>query len=55
MDPKTDATTYDKFIKRFHEANDLYDWTLNQLKLSVFSTSSNDNYTYPQAMKQTDK
>ena len=55
MDPKPGATTYDKLINRFHEANELYDRTLNQLNLSVFATSSNENYTYPQAMQQTDK
>ena len=33
----------------------LYEGTLNQLNLSVFATSSNGNYTYPQAMQQTDK
>ena len=55
MYPKPDATTYDKLINRFHEANELYDGTLNQLNLSVFATSSNEKYTYPQAMQQTDK
>ena len=55
MEPKPGATTYGKLINRFHEANDLYDETLNQLILSVFATSSNDKYTYTQAMKQTDK
>ena len=50
MEPKPDATTYDKFINMFHDANDLYGGTLNQLNLSVFATSSNENYTYPQAM-----
>ena len=55
MEPKPDATTYDKLINRFHEANELYDGTLNQLKLSVFAIFSNDNYTYLQAMQQTDK
>ena len=54
MDPKPDATTYDKLINIFHEANASYDGTLNQLNLSVFATSSNDNYSYPQAMQQTD-
>ena len=55
MDLKTVATIYDKLINRFHEANEIYDGTLNQLKLSLFVTSSNDKYTYPQAMQQTDK
>ena len=55
MEPKPDAKTYDEFINRFHEANELYDRTLNQLNLSVFATSSNENYTYPQSMQQTDK
>ena len=55
MKPKPDTTTYDKLINRFHEDNELYDGKLNQLKLSVFATSSNENYTYPQAMQQTDK
>ena len=48
MDPKLGVTTHDKFINRFHEANEMYDGTLNQLNLSVFETSSNENYTYPQ-------
>ena len=51
MEPKTDATTYDKLINKFHEANELYDKTLNQLNLSVFATSFNENYTYPQSMQ----
>ena len=55
MEPKTGATTYDKLIKRFNEANELYDKTLNQLNLSVFASYSNENYTYPQSMQQTDK
>ena len=55
MEPKPGDKTCDKFINRFHEANELYDRTLNQLNLSVFATSSNDNYTYPQSMQQTDK
>ena len=45
MEPKTGATTYDKLINRFHEANELYDVTLNQLNLSVFATSYNENHT----------
>ena len=45
MEPKPDATTYDKWITRFHEANELYDGTLDQLNLSLFVTSPNDNYT----------
>ena len=55
MDPKTVAAIYETLINRFHEANEIYDGTLNQLKLSLFVTSSNDKYTYPQAMQQTDK
>ena len=43
MDPNPDVTTYDKLINRFYEANELYDGTLNQLNLSVFVTSSNNN------------
>ena len=45
MDPNMGATTYDKSINRFHEANDLYDGTLNQLNLLVFATFSNENFT----------
>ena len=55
MDPKPGSVTYDKLINGFHEANELYDGTLNQLNLSVFATSPNGNYTYPQAMQQTYK
>ena len=55
MDPNPGATTYDKLINRFYEANNLYDGTLNQLNSSVFATSSNENYTYPQSMQQTYK
>ena len=55
INPKPGATTYDKFINRFHEANEMYDITLKQLNLSVFTTSSNDNYTYLQSMQQNDK
>ena len=55
MDPKPGATTYDKLINRFHETNKLYDGTLNQLNSSVSPTSPHENYTYPQAMQQTDK
>ena len=55
MGPNPGATAYDKLINRFHEANELYDGTLNQLNLSVFATSFNDNYTYPKSMQQTDK
>ena len=55
MNPKTGAITYDKLINIFHEANDLYDGKLIQFNLSVFATSSNDNYTYPQTMEKTDK
>ena len=29
METKPGATTYDKLINRFHEANELYDGTLN--------------------------
>ena len=47
MEPKPDATTYDELINRFHYSNELYDGTLNQLNLSVFAKSSNENDTYP--------
>ena len=53
MEPKPGSTTYDKFINRFHEANELFDGTLNQLNLSVLATYYNRNCTYPQAMQQT--
>ena len=55
METKPGATTYDKLINRFHDSNDMYDGTHNQSNLSVFSTSSNENYTYLQAMQQKDK
>ena len=55
MDPKPDVTTYDKLINRFHDADGMYDNRVNQLNLSVFVSSSNENYTYLQAMQQKDK
>ena len=55
METKPGATTYDKLINRFHDSNDMYDGTHNQSNLSVFSTSSNENYTYLQAMQKTKK
>ena len=55
METKPDATTSDTLINRFHDSNEFYDGTLNQLNLSVFATYLNDNYTYSQTMQITDK
>ncbi len=46
------ATSYEKLVHRFHEANQLYDGTLNVINNSVFATDANENYTFSQAMKQ---
>ncbi len=48
------ATSYEKLVHRFHEANQLYDGTLNVMDNSVFATDANENYTYSKAMKQDD-
>ena len=48
------AKKYKKLVHQFHEANQLYDGTLNVIKNSVIATDANENYTYLQAMKQDD-
>ncbi len=48
------ATKYEKLVHRFHEANELFDGTINVLHNSVLATDANENYTYSQAMKQDD-
>ncbi len=48
------ATKYEKLVHRFHEANKLYDGTLNLINHSVMATNANENYTYHQALKQDD-
>ncbi len=46
-----------KVINRFHQANELFDGTLNQLHVSAYATALADNecYTYRDAMKQPDR
>ena len=50
------ATQQEKLINRFHEANELFDGTLNVLRNTVLvsDTSTNECYNYSQAMKQQD-
>ena len=50
-----DATTYDKLVNRFHEANELFDGSMNVLNCTVLATESNENYTYSQMIQQDDK
>jgi hypothetical protein len=49
------ATRYDRLVNRFHEANVLFDGTLNAVH-NVLTTdvSTNEVYTYSQVMKQDD-
>ena len=49
------ATTYDKLVNRFHEANELFDGSINALNCTVLATESNENSTYSQVMQQDDK
>lgn len=49
----------DRFMTKFHEVNELYDGTCNQIHFMAFSTlsdavASNEVFTYAQAMKQDD-
>ena len=44
-------------MNRFHEVNELYGGTLNEVHHLLYSTdiSSNDSFTFRNAMKQDDK
>ena len=50
------ASRYERLVHRFHEANELFDGTLNVLHNSVLTTdvSTNEVYTYAQVMKLDD-
>ena len=52
-----DATFTQNVMKRFHEVNELYDSTLNEFHHLLYATdiSSNDSFTFWNAMKQDDK
>ena len=52
-----DATFTESAMNRFHEVNELYDGTLNQVHHFLFSTdiSSNECFTFREAMQQEDK
>ncbi len=52
MELKPNATRYNKLVNQFHEANELFDRTVNVLNYSVFAADSNECCTYSQAMKQ---
>ena len=51
------ASSLQKFINKFEELNEHYDGTVNHLHFLSFATetSTNEVYTYNQAMKQPDK
>lgn len=52
-----DATFTEHCMNRFHEVNELYDGTMNEVHHMMYSTdiSSNECFTFKQAMKQDDK
>ena len=52
-----DATFTEHCVNRFHEVNELYDGTMNEIHHLMYSTdiSSNECFTFKQAMKQDDK
>eukprot|EP00956_Cyclotella_meneghiniana_P015821 scaffold24563_cov43-Cyclotella_meneghiniana.AAC.9 len=54
--PTNSASRYERLVHRFHEANELFDGTLNVLHNSVLTTdvSTNEVYTYAQVMKLDD-
>lgn len=52
-------STFDALVTKFHEVNELYDGTMNEVLNYAFSAvdadiSSNEVFTYSQAMKQQD-
>ena len=52
-----DATFTQHCMNRFHEVNELYDGTMNEVHQLMYSTdiSSNECFTFKQAMKQDDR
>ena len=52
-----DATYTKQVINRFHEVNELYDGTLNEVHHLMYSadTTTNECFTFRNAMKQEDK
>ena len=52
-----DATFTERCMNRFHEVNELYDGTMNEIHNMMYHTdiSSNECFTFKQAMKQDDK
>ena len=52
-----DTTFTQHCMNRFHEVNELYDGTMNEVHQLMYSTdiSSNECFTFTQAMKQDDK
>ncbi|KAL7524874.1 hypothetical protein ACHAXR_002639, partial [Thalassiosira sp. AJA248-18] len=52
-----DATFTQHCMNRFHEVNELYDGTMNEIHHMMYSAdiSSNECFTFKQAMKQDDK
>ena len=51
------TTFTQKVMNRFHEVNELYDGTLNEVHHLLYATdiNSNDSFTFRNAMKQDDK
>ena len=51
------VTLTQQVMHRFHEVNELYDGTLNEVHHLLYATdiSSNDSFTFRNAMKQDDK
>ena len=52
-----DASYTEQVLNRFHEVNELYDGTLNEVHQLMYSTdiSTNESFTFRNAMKQEDK
>ena len=53
----SDATLSDRIIRRFEEANEHYDGTVNEMHLLSYlaDVSSNEVFTLRQAMKEEDR
>ena len=51
------ASMSTKILNTFHECNELYDGTINQIHNYVFATelANNEVFTYTQAMRQDDR
>ena len=52
-----ESTYTEKVLNRFHEVNELYDGTLNEVHHLMYSdnTTTNECFTFRNAMKQEDK